>query len=266
MRKLLLLILLFIQLILPLSVFASTPTLPQITILAASSMSEPITELVRIYSKKNNVIVTASFDGAAELAQKIEQGEQADVFISSHPLWMSGLKQKGLIDVYSLTNIAQNRLALVVSNKSRLKVDSLESVSFARQISYLSGRAIMVMGDFNNSALGLYTKEAILNTDRHEHTRLWGILGKKIIPSPNAKNALYLITHGETAGIIYYSDAYNNKEVSIVSVIDESLYDRIIYQAAVVAGENMSLARNFLKFLQSDQAKRVYKKYGFIID
>jgi molybdate transport system substrate-binding protein len=245
---------------------ALTTDLPQITILAASSMSEPITELVRVYSKKSNIIVTASFDGTAELAEKIEQGEQADVFIASHPLWMQGLKQRGLIDVYSLTNIAKNRLVLVGSKKSRIGATALEGKSFATQLDYLSGRSIMVMGDFDNSALGLYTKGAILNTDKRKHTKLWGALSKKIIPSPNSKNALYLITHGETAGIIYYSDAYNNKEVSILSVVDESLHEPVVYQAAVVAGENMGLARDFLKFLQSGQAKDVYKKYGFIVD
>jgi molybdate transport system substrate-binding protein len=240
--------------------------LPQVTILAASSISEPLTQLTRIYSKEHNIIVTASFDGSAEQARKIEQGEQADIFLSSHPFWMSVLKQKGLIDVYSLTNLVRNKLTLTISTKSSLNAYPIPGEGLAAKLSYLNGRIIMVMGDFDESSLGLYTKQVIQNTDAKEHTSLWMDLSNKIIPSPSAKNALYLISHGETAGITYYSDSYNNKEVNVLNVIDDSLHEPIIYQAAVVAGENMTAARDFLEFLRSDQAKRIYKKYGFIID
>lgn len=238
----------------------------QVTILAASSFSGPLTELIRVYSKERNIIVTASFDGTAELARKIEQGEQADIFISAHPFWISGLKQKGLIDVYSITSLARNKLVLVASNKSIFKDALRKEKKFSRKLNYLSGRTIMVMGDFDNSALGFYTKQAIENTDTAEHTNLWEALHKRVIPSPSAKNTLYLITHGETAGIIYASDAFNNQEVSVLSVINSSLHDPIIYQGAVVGGGNMDHARDFLEFLKSPQAKQVYKKYGLVVD
>ncbi len=240
--------------------------LPQVTILATSSFSEPITELARIYSKEKNIIVTASFDGTAEQARKIEQGEQADIFISSHPLWMSALKQKGLVDVYSLTNLVRNKLALISSANSKLNSSAITDKSFSYMLNYFNKRSIMVMGDFEESALGLYTKQTIQNTDASEGRNLWKELRNRIIPSPNSKNALYLIAHGETAGIVYYSDAYKNKEVNIISVVDDTKHDPIIYQGAVVAGENMSQARDFLIFLQSAQAKEVYKKYGLAVD
>lgn len=255
-----------ISLLIPLPAKAVTHDLPQVTILAASSISEPLTELTRIYSKKQNIIVTASFDGTAEQARKIEQGEQADIFISSHPFWMSVLKQKGLIDVYSLTNLVRNKLALTISIKSSLNALPIPGAGLISKLNYLNSRTIMVMGDFDDSALGLYTKQTIQNIDSREHTKLWEKLHNKIIPSPSAKNTLYLIAHGETAGITYYSDTYNNKEVNVLHVIDNSLHDPIIYQAAVVAGENMTLARDFLIFLQSEQAKQIYKKHGFIVE
>lgn len=245
---------------------ANTHDLPQVTILAASSISEPLTEISRIYSREHNVVVTTSFDGTAELANKIEQGEQADIFISSHQFWMADLKQKGLVDVYSLSNLVQNKLALVVSTKSYLSTYPTPGKSFAAKLNYLNRRSIMVMGDFNTSALGRHTAQALQNYDTKKGTRLWRSLNNKIIPSISAKSTLYLIANGETAGIVYYSDAYNNDEVSIVDVIDTTLHDPIIYQAAVVAGENMTIAREFLIFLQSSRAKQIYKKYGFIVD
>lgn len=259
MIRYLLLISLFIF---PITANSATADLPQVTILAASSLSQPLAELTRIYSKKHNIIVTASFDGTAELARKIEQGEQADIFIAAHPFWMAVLKQQGLIDVYSLVNLMRNKLVLVTSKNSSFDLAKLEKMTLLEQLSYLNLRTIMVMGDMYDSALGFYSKQAMQNLDINLSTKLQN----NIIPSPNAKNALYLIAHGETAGIIYYSDAYNNKEVKILNNIDNSLHEPIIYQAAVVAGENMSLARDFLAFLQSNEAKNIYKKYGFIVE
>ena len=63
-------------------VYASFRDLPQITVLAASSLTKPLTELARIYSRSNNITVTTSYDETARQAKKIEEGSQADIFIS----------------------------------------------------------------------------------------------------------------------------------------------------------------------------------------
>ena len=40
----------------------------------------------------------------------------------------------------------------------------------------------------------------------------------------------------------------------------------IFYQALVIAGDNMEVAREFLKFLKSDVAKTILKEIGFGVD
>lgn len=240
--------------------------LPNVNILAASSLTDPITEIVRIYSREKNITVTASYSATSEQAWKIEEGDSADLFISSHPFWMAELKQMGLIDVYSLTNLVKNKLAIVTSTKSRLNKNPIIAQGTGGKINHLNNRAILVFGDPNNTALGLYTKQSIQAIDKQQKSNLWDKLENRFIRAANSKNALYLITHGETGGITYYSDAYNNPEVDILSIVDEKLHEPIIYQAAVVAGENMSHARDFMQFLMSPDAKKIFKKHGFIID
>jgi molybdate transport system substrate-binding protein len=248
------------------SAFADIRGLPNITILAASSFTDPMTEIVRMYSRKHNITVSASYNSTSEQAWKIEQGEDADIFISDHPFWMAELKQKGLIDVYSLTNLVKNKLVLVTSTTNRLNEYPIPGTGFEAKLEYLNNRSIMAMGDPIATGLGRYTKQALMELDEKNHSKLWESFDSKTIKSPTAEYNLYLISHGETAGITYYSEAYNNNEVRILSVIDDYLHDPIIYQGAVVASENMTNARNFLEFLQSDTAKQVFKKYGFIID
>jgi molybdate transport system substrate-binding protein len=240
--------------------------LPNITILASSSLATPITELSRKYSRLYNITVTASYNSSSEQAWRIEEGESADIFISSHHHWMSSLKQMGLIDVYSLANLVRNKLVLVSSTKGKLSEYPIIGNNVTEKLEYLNNRTIMSFGDPDNTSLGMYTKQALINLGKITKTDLWTKLDSTTIKSASAKNNLYLISHGETAGIIYYSDAANNEEIRILSVIDESLHDPIVYQAAVVAGENMEHAREFLNFLQTQESKQIFKKHGFIID
>ena len=240
--------------------------LPNITVLAESSLTVPLTEITRIYSRKRNITVTSSFNSTSEQAWRVEEGESADIFISAHPYWMSELKQMGLIDVYSLTNLVKNKLVLVTSTQGRLNEYPIPGVGLESKLRFLANRTIMAFGDPDNTALGMYTKQALQSFDKKNNTKLWSDIGMKTIKSPTSKNCLYLIAHGETAGIAYYSDAFNNSEVRVLAVLDEDLHEPIIYQAAVVAGENMANARDFITFLQSPEAKKILKKYGFITD
>ena len=40
----------------------------------------------------------------------------------------------------------------------------------------------------------------------------------------------------------------------------------IYYQGVVIAGDNMEKARDFLKYLKSDESKNLLNKNGFIIE
>ncbi len=255
--------LIFFTVLLVKNSYADIRGLPSITVLAPSSLTQPITELITIYSRSNNITVTATYGATPEQASRISDGEPGDVFISAHPSWMLDLKQKGLIDVYSLTNLVKNQLTLVASKNSFFKYGPVSGNSLASKLSYVNSRSIMVIGDPNETALGLYTKETITNLDNKNGTNLWQSFDRKTIKSSNSQNNLYLISHGETAGITYYSDAYNNPEVAVIATINDDLHDPIIYQAAVVAGENMTLARGFLKFISSTESKAIFRKYGF---
>ena len=241
-----------------------TNDLPNITILADSSLTGALTEIIRLYSREKNITTTASFDDTGEQARKIAEGETADIFISAHPRWMTELKQQGLIDVFSVANLVHNRLVLVSAASHHLGKQLNKDMSSYDQITYLNKKSLMVLGDPDNTSLGLYSKDAIVNLGISMHVGLWNKMRNTIIRSSSAKDSLYLITHGNRTGIIYASDAYKNREVAVLSVLDEKTYDPIIYQAAVVAGENMTHARELLEFLRSRQAMDIFIKYGFL--
>lgn len=238
--------------------------LPNLTILADSSLTGPLTEIIRRYSRDHHVTITASFEDTSEQAIKIAEGENADIFISAHPHWMTELKQQGLVDVFSIANLVRNRLVLVSSVEYRLGKNLNKDMDSFQQILYLNNKSLMVLSDPDNTALGLYSKDAIDNLGNLKEVSLWNKVKNNIIRASSAKDCLYLITHGKRTGIIYASDAYLNKEVALLSTLDDNTYDPIIYQAAVVAGENMKDARELLEFLRSKPVTDIFIKYGFL--
>lgn len=249
-----------LALLLPGTAFGELRNLPSVTVLAASSLTDALTELIGIYAREKGITVSASYDSSSVMALQIIEGESADIFISAHPVWMTELKQRGLIDVFTLTNLAKNRLVVAASTKNKLDTLLLQGKPVKTILKAITTRTIPVIADPADVPLGMYTKETLVALG------MWKKLENNAIRTSSARHALYLIAKGQSVGITYLTDAIGNPEVTILAPIDDSLHSPIVYQAAVVAGENMQQARDFLDFLKSDKAIKVFEKYHFIMN
>lgn len=248
-------------LLLPLQSHAALRNLPSVTVLAASSLTNVLTELASLYSREHNVTISTSYEASGYLASEIIAGESADIFISAHPQYVTDLKQRGLLDVFNIKDIAHNRLAIIASPELQARKNiSQEEIDNASIFKKLQGRAIPVIADGSESALGIYTEQSL------EALGQWDSVQSYAIRAANARRALYLISKGKTLGITYLTDAVNNPEVEILATLPDNLHEPISYQGAVVAGENMDQARNFLHFLTTAQAKTIWRKYQFIVE
>ncbi len=248
-------------LLLPLQSHAALRSLPSVTVLAASSLTNVLTELASTYSRERNVTISTSYEASGYLASEIIAGESADIFISAHPSFVTDLKQRGLLDVFNIKDIAKNRLVITASPELHIRSKiSQEDIDNAGVFRKLQGRAIPVIADASESALGIYTEQSLTALKQ------WDNIQSYAIRAANARRALYLIAKGKTFGITYLTDAANNPEVEILSTLPDTLHEPIIYQASVVAGENMEQARLFLHYLTSPNAKKIWRKYQFIVE
>jgi len=229
-----------------------------ITVLASSSLTDVLTELIRIYSVKGNVTVSATYESPTELADSIESGDPSDVYISEHLTKMRDLKRQGLIDVFSLTNIASNKLVFLSSVENHILKNINKNMPITELLKDINEKTLLVVGDPDNVPAGDFAKTSLSSLG------YWDKIEPYIVKAGNSRNALYLISKGRSAGITYFTEAYKNPEVEIISELPEDSHDPIIYQGAVIAGENMQHARDFLNFLKSDRAREIFHKYGFL--
>ncbi len=82
-----------------------------VTVLADARLAVPLSELASRFAQQSMISVAGSFGVSADQKKKIEDGESADLFITSDPALIEQLKIKGLVDVYSIQEIARSKTA-----------------------------------------------------------------------------------------------------------------------------------------------------------
>lgn len=86
---------------------ASFKNIENVTVMAETPLAIPIAQITSRFTNGNAISVSSNFGDSAVQAKKIEDGESADIFITSHAELIEQLKTKGLVDVYSISPIAQ---------------------------------------------------------------------------------------------------------------------------------------------------------------
>jgi molybdate transport system substrate-binding protein len=255
MRNLALVFLIFYcALSLPQDALAATKR--DVTIMADPSLIVPINQIARSYARQYHIPVSTVFGNSNEQVEKIERGEEADVFIAAKTLWIKQLQTKGLIDVYSRTPIIKNRLALAASpfQAQPIKiVPGMMAKDFLRPRSDL----MIALGDPEYTAEGTYALES-LNT-----LNLTAELEPYYVFFKNIKQLAKTIADFDIYGILFSSDIALYPQIRLIDEFSPEAHTPITYQAVVVTGENMEGARHFLSFLKSDAAQEIFLRYGF---
>ncbi len=92
----------FIRLLVSLALLAAVSSQAyaeqKVTVYAAASLTNAISDIAAQYEKAKGVKVVSSFAASSALAKQIENGAPADVFISADSKWMNYLQDKNKID------------------------------------------------------------------------------------------------------------------------------------------------------------------------
>ena len=233
--------------------------LDNLTILAEPNMIVALTKISRIYSQKNGIIISVSFAPSSELINDIEAGEPSDVFISAHRYWIDNLKQKGLVDIYNIDHIADDSLVLVTSQKNITIPQELtaQDLSLMKALEILNQNGANLIVDDEGSSLGQYSQNLLGAMD----TTNLKIFRK--LPEDKTPISKTLDNEAQSYSILLSSQLVGHSEFKVLSSLKNQ---HIFYQALVIAGDNMEVARKFLRFLRSKEAKKIFKESGFIVE
>lgn len=224
-----------------------------VNLYAAASLTDALTELSDAYQKQHpDIAIKKSFAGSSILAKQIENGAPADIFISADKDWANYLQKRGLLNDQSRKILLGNELVLVAPSASNVSI--LLDSAFNLNASF-SGR--LCMGDPAFVPAGKYAKQALT------HYNWWVRIESRIVGTEDVRTALAFVERGECSlGIVYKTDAYLSKKVKVVATFPAASHTPIEYPGALTKNAGAD-SKGFWIFLQSDQAKAVFARYGF---
>ena len=226
-----------------------------ILVAAAASLKNAYEdELIPMFEEQYpGVTVEGTYDSSGKLQTQIEEGLEADVFMSAATKQMKALDEEGMIASDTIVNLLENKIVLIVPTGSDSKIDSFEKIGDAASIA---------LGDPESVPAGQYAKEALTNLN------VWDSIQDKVSFGTNVTEVLNQVAAASAdAGIVYATDAASKADqVTVVAEAPEgSLEKKVIYPVAVVkATAHEDAAKAFVDFLQTPEAIQVFKSYGFV--
>lgn len=224
-----------------------------VTVYAAASLTNAMDELDAIYEKNNKNRIKTSYAGSSTLAKQIEAGAPADVFISADLQWMDYLQNRQRVAPADRINLLGNRLVLITPKAQpvRFSIDKRVVPGPLMQGKICTGNTISV-------PVGKYAKQALSSLG------WWDKLKTRLVETEDVRAALNFVARGECQfGIVYATDAAISKDVAVAAIFPENTHSAITYPVGLIRKNTDSM--KFYKFLQSEQAKAVFKKYGFSV-
>ncbi|MBW4512356.1 MAG: molybdate ABC transporter substrate-binding protein [Scytonematopsis contorta HA4267-MV1] len=220
----------------------------------AASLKEVMEEIKTNYQQsKPGVTINYNFGASGALLQQIQQGAPADIFISAAKRQVDTLEQSGQLVSGTRSILARNRLVLIVPKRTvgvtsffSLTKDNIKKIALGEPRSVPAGQyAEQVL-----QKLGIYNK-----------------VKSKFVYANNVRQVLAAVEAGNAdAGLVYRTDATISNKVKTVVAADEKYHSPIIYPMAVLKrSKNVAAATEFIRYLSSEQAKAILKKYGFLL-
>lgn len=226
----------------------------ELMVAAAASLEYAFEEqLIPMFEKAHpEVTVKGTYDSSGKLQTQIEEGLEADLFMSAAMQQMEALTEENLVDPSSVRKLLENQIVLITPSEDGLDLADFTDITEADTIA---------IGDPASVPAGQYAREALTSLG------LWEEVLSKASLGTNVTEVLNWVAEGSAqAGVVYATDAATTDRVKVAAAAPEgSLSEPVIYPAGLVqASGNKEEAGVFLEFLQSEEALKVFEKYGFI--
>ena len=239
----------------------------ELTVFAAASMEETLTEIGDMYMAENEgVTVVFNFDSSGTLKTQIQEGAVCDVFISAGQTQMDQLditadasvNTEGLDFVLegSRFDLLENKVALVVPEGDPAGIESFEDMRDGLE----SGTIMLAMGN-SDVPVGQYTQKIF---DYYGLDEAALAESGCITYGTNVKEVATQVAEATVdCGVIYATDAFS-ENLTVVDTATAEMCGQVIYPAAVLnISEHQEQAQDFLDFVVSDAGREVLESVGF---
>lgn len=238
-----------------------------LTVFAAASMTETMNQIAEKYQKDHpNVEITFNYDSSGTLKKQIQNGAECDLFISAAQKQMNQLdaskdekanpEKLDMVDTSTRVDLLENKVVLVTPEGNPKGIANFNDMAAKLK----DGTIRLAMGN-SDVPVGQYTQKILTFYDIDENAIA---RAGHITYGSNVKEVTTQVKEGSAdCGIIYATDAYSAQLVPIDSATKD-MCGQVVYPAAVLkTSKNQEAAKEFLQYLQGDEAMQIFTSVGF---
>ena len=234
----------------------TAPAPVDVIVYAAASLRDSMLSIATEYEKNGRTRILFNFGSSGDLARQTVAAGKADLFLSADEKEMDRVAAKGLLEEGSRRNLLSNRLVVIEPIDSKVF-----STPFAVEMLLKSEVRRFSLADPETVPAGRYAKAWL------EKKGVWERIRPCVLPAVDVRAALAAVeSGGAQAGIVYRTDAALSKKVKVVHEVPPEEAPRIVYVlGAIRERPNAAEARRFAEHLGSDDARKVFERFGFIV-
>ena len=230
----------------------------QVTIFAASSLTDAVNTIRQSYENENDHIdIRINYAGSKTLRSQLENGAQADIFLSANKKHYDALLDQGILS--EGREILQNEMVLVLSKEGAEKIKTLEDLRKDHQL-ILAEKGVPA---------GDYGREVICRLGEVYGPDYEGAVLSNLASSENnVRQVLMKIVLGEgDAAFVYKTDVSQDiKDQVVVLDIPKDYNVTASYWMGIVNNDMISESvRDCCAYIMADDSCGVFEKYGFCI-
>lgn len=224
------------------------PVAGALSVLAAASLREAITEVAAAFTLDRKTDVRPVFDGTPRLARQILEGAPADVFASADEAWMDELEKNGALAAGTRADFAASSLVVIVRKDAADAPKTLADLAKVRRLA-LAGEHVPA---------GRYARASLKSSG------VWDAVAPRVASGDNVRVALEWVARGEAdAAVVYASDPRVEPNVRVAFVLDESTHPPIRYPIAVLArSQRTDDARAFVTMVRGAVGRAALERAG----
>lgn len=225
----------------------------ELLISAAASLTDVLGELAEVYKTvEPETTLTFTFGGSGALQTQIEEGAPVDIFMSAAQKQMKALEEGGHILDGTIKTLLVNKVVLITPKAGNIDVKSFEDLT-KDEIKKIA------IGDPGNVPVGQYSEEIFDNLNISDQ------VNSKLVLANDVRTVLTWVESGEVdCGIVYATDAFTSNDINIITEAPEGSHKEVSYPVAVIKdSKNPDSSKSFLDFLSTDEAVKLFEKYGF---
>ena len=232
----------------PLTSFAA-----EVTVFAAASLSDALTEIGKTYPSAHGDKLRFNFAASSALARQIKEGAPADIFFSADEAKLNDLEKAGLVAPDTRRTLLANTLVIVVRTDSPVEIKSTAGLT-KPEVTRIA------LGEPSTVPIGIYAKTYL------QKIELWEKLFAKVVSTENVRAALAAVESGNAeAAFVYKTDALISKKVKIAVEIPASESPAISYPLAIIKDSKQpEAALKLTTYLASPEAQAIFARYGFL--